>query len=145
MSVSLLDVNMLIALFDPCHVHHDRAHEWFGRNRKYGWATCPLTLNGCIRVLSSPAYPTVETSPPEVITHLRKLCEDSHHEFWPDSVSLLEDNLFRPQMITGPRALTDVYLLGLAVRRHGRLATFDAGISLAPVTGALSRNLEIIH
>lgn len=145
MSVSLLDVNLLIALFDPAHVHHDRAHEWFGRNRKHGWATCPLTINGCIRVLSSPAYPTVETSPPEVILHLRKLCEDSHHEFWPDSVSFLEPNLFRPQMIAGPRALTDIYLLGLAVRRHGKLATFDTGIPLAPVAGALSRNLEVIH
>ncbi len=145
MSISLLDVNVLIALFDPAHVHHDRAHEWFGRNRKYGWATCPLTINGCIRVLSSPAYPTVETSPPEVIAHLRILCQDAHHEFWPDSVSLLEETLFRCSTLSGPRSLTDIYLLGLAVSRHGRLATFDEGISLLPVSGAVSRNLEIIH
>jgi toxin-antitoxin system PIN domain toxin len=145
MSVSLLDVNVLIALFDPAHVHHDRAHEWFGRNRKNGWASCPVTIRGCIRVLSSPAYPTVETSPSEVIAHLRVLCQDSHHESWPDSVSLLEETLFRCGMISSLGALTDIYLLGLAVSRHGKLATFDGSISLSPVVGAMPRNIEVIH
>lgn len=144
MSVSLLDVNVLIALFDPAHVHHEPAHRWFARNQKHGWATCPHTLNGCIRVLSNPAYPSVDASPPEVITHLRMFCADSHHEFWPDFVSLLDESLFQEHAITGHRMLTDVYLLGLAVRRHGRLATFDGAIPLRAVRDASPRHLELI-
>ncbi len=145
MSIGLLDVNVLIALFDPAHVHHDRAHEWFGRNQKNGWATCPITINGCICVLSNPAYPTVEASPAEVISHLRTMCGDSHHEFWPDGVSFLEESLFRAPFVSGHRVVTDVYLLGLAVHRHGKLVTFDGAITCRAVTGASDRHLEIIR
>src|SRR5713226_6496670 len=50
--IALLDVNVLVALFDPAHVHHEAAHAWFGANRKNRWATCALTENGFVRVLS---------------------------------------------------------------------------------------------
>ena len=52
---SLLDVNVLVALFDPDHVHHEAAHVWFAATRGAGWATCPLTENGVVRVLSNPS------------------------------------------------------------------------------------------
>lgn len=144
MSVSLLDVNVLIALFDPSHVHHERAHRWFARNRNHGWATCPLTLNGCVRILSNPAYPTVAATAAEVIGRLRAFCSNPHHEFWADSVSLLDEALFRPQLIPGHQAVTDIYLLGLAVRRHGRLATFDGAIPWRSVADATARHLALI-
>lgn len=60
--VALLDVNVLVALFDPAHVHHDAAHAWFGEHCAQGWATCALTENGLVRVLSNPAYPGRRTS-----------------------------------------------------------------------------------
>lgn len=144
MSISLLDVNVLVALFDPAHIHHEPAHRWFARTQKHGWATCPLTLNGCIRVLSNPSYPTVQASPAEVIERLQIFCSDTHHEFWPDSVSLLDATLFQRHSIAGHRMLTDLYLLGLAVRHHARLATFDGSISLRSVIGAASRHLELL-
>lgn len=144
MSVSLLDTNVLIALFDPSHVHHERAHRWFSRMSKHGWATCAVTLNGCVRILSNPAYPTVSASPAEVITHLRTFCSNPHHEFWADSVSLLDETLFRPELLLGHQMVPDIYLLGLAVRRHGRLATFDSAIPWRPVLGAGARHLEVI-
>ena len=144
MSVSLLDVNVLVALFDPAHPNHEDAHRWFGRNRKRGWATCTLTVNGCVRVLSNPAYPTVDATPAEVISRLRMLCSGSGHQFWPDSVSLLDDTLFRPQMIAGHQKITDVYLLGLAFRHNGRLVTFDRSIPVKAVVGAASHHLELI-
>ena len=78
MSIALLDVNVLVALFDPAHNNHEDAHRWFGRNRKHGWATCPITINGCIRVLSNPAYPTVEATPAGVAVRLRGLCSTPH-------------------------------------------------------------------
>jgi len=144
MSVALLDVNVLIALFDPAHLHHEPAHRWFSKSQKHGWATCPHTLNGCIRVLSNPSYPTVDASPADVITHLQIFCSDSHHEFWPDSASLLDETLFQPHAITGHRMITDIYLLGLAVQRHGKLATFDGSIPLRSVKGATARHLELL-
>lgn len=144
MSVALLDVNVLVALFDPAHLHHEPAHRWFAKNQKHGWATCPHTLNGCIRVLSNPAYPTVDVSPSDVITHLQIFCSDAHHEFWPDSVSLLDDTLFQSHVIAGHRMLADIYLLGLAVRHHGKLATFDTAIPLRSVRDATAGHLELL-
>lgn len=144
MSVALLDVNVLVALFDPAHPNHEEAHRWFGRHRKRGWAICPTTLNGCVRVLSNPAYPSVEATPAEVISRLRTLCSSPDHAFWHDEVSLLDEALFRPQLISGHRRITDVYLLGLAVRRRGKLVTFDRSIPLKAVIGAEPRHLELL-
>ncbi len=136
MSIALLDVNVLVALFDPAHQRHEQAHRWFARDHKRGWATCPLTANGCVRVLSSPAYPTVETTPGEVVERLRLFCASPHHHFWLDSVSLADESLFRPALVGGHNRVTDAYLLGLAVRNHGRLATFDRSIPVRAVIGA---------
>jgi toxin-antitoxin system PIN domain toxin len=143
-SISLLDVNVLVSLLDPAHVQHERAHQWFARNQKNGWATCPITVNGCVRVLSNPAYPTVEASAAEVISHLGMMCTDAHHDFWPDAVSLLDQSLFPRPFLYGHRVLTDLYLLGLAVNRHGKLVTFDGGIPWRAVTGASPRHLELV-
>lgn len=144
MNVALLDVNVLVALFDPAHQNHEDAHRWFGRNRKYGWATCPITANGCVRVLSNPAYPSVEATPVEVARRLRNFCSATDHHFWEDSVSLLDESLFQTTMIGGHQKITDAYLLGLAVRSHGRLVTFDRSIPLKAVTGAGPTNLVLI-
>ena len=144
MSRALLDVNVLVALHDPAHPNHEDAHRWFGRNRKRGWATCPITVNGCVRVLSNPAYPTVAATPAEAASRLRILCAGPDHEFWSDSVPLLDESLFRLQAITGHRQITDIYLLGLAVKHGGRLATFDRSIPLKAVVGAGPAHLELI-
>lgn len=136
MSIGLLDVNVLVALFDPMHVHHEKAHHWFGLNRKSGWATCPITINGCVRVLSNPAYPTVSATPSEVAERLLELCGTPDHHFWADNVSLTDNSLFRWELIAGHQKITDVYLLGLAVRHHGRLVTFDRSIPVKAVHGA---------
>ncbi len=145
MSVTLLDVNVLVALFDPAHSNHEDAHRWFGRHRKHGWATCPITVNGCIRVLSNPAYPTVEATPAEVAERLRSFCSSMDHHFWEDSVSLTDESLFRPMMIGGHQKITDAYLLGLAVRNHGKLATFDRSIPLKAVPGAAAGSVVLIE
>ena len=144
MSIALLDVNVLVALFDPAHINHEGAHRWFGQNRKHGWATCPITINGCIRVLSSPAYPTEKATPAEMAGRLRSLCSTADHHFWADSVSLMEEALFRSSMIVGHQKITDAYLLGLTVRNHGRLATFDRSIPLKAVQGAGPGSLVLL-
>ena len=144
MSAALLDLNVLVALFDPAHPHHEDAHRWFSSRRKRGWATCPVTVNGCVRVLSNPGYPSVETTPAEVISRLRILCSAPDHEFWAEGLSLLDERRFRRQFVVGHLQVTDIYLLGLAVHYKGRLATFDRSIPLKPVNGATAAHVELI-
>jgi toxin-antitoxin system PIN domain toxin len=140
---SLLDVNVLVALFDPAHLNHDEAHDWFKVARGIAWATCPITINGVVRVLSNPAYPTIEATPAEVISRLQDLCSSPHHEFWPDDLSLLE-NAFRPASIPGHQKITDAYLLALAIQKRGQLVTFDRSIPLRAVVGADARHLKLL-
>lgn len=144
MNASLLDVNFLVALFDPLHVSHNDAHDWFGANRKRRWATCPLTANGLVRILSNPAYPNVAATPADVIARLSTLCSQPHHDFWPDNVSLLDRQLFRPELIPSHQKITDAYLLGLAVHNGGRLVTFDRSIPFRVVVGAESHHLKVL-
>jgi toxin-antitoxin system PIN domain toxin len=144
MRVALPDVNVLIALFDPNHPNHEMAHGWFSRQRRQGWSTCPITINGCIRVLSNPAYPSFDTTASEVISRLRALCASADHHFWAKSVSLLDDGLFRATAVMGHQRITDTYLLGLVVQHNGTLATFDRSISLKAVVGARSEHLQLL-
>jgi len=71
----------------------------------------------------------------------RAATADRMHTFWPDSESLLDARLFDATRVHGPRQLTDVYLLGLAVRNGGRLVTFDASIAIGAVKGAKAQHL----
>lgn len=144
MSVALLDVNFLVALLDQQHPGHDAAHTWFQRHRSRGFATTPATLNGCVRVLANPAYPTVEATPAEVAASLEALCGDRHHHFWPDSVAITHAGAIRASRLSGHRQITDACLLATAVRNHGLLATFDRSIPLAAVVGAEARHLVVI-
>src|SRR6185503_15349505 len=115
-SVALLDVNVLIALLDPAHSGHEDAHSWFSVNRRRGWATCPLTLNGCVRVMSNPAYPTVDATPAEVVEHLAKFCETREHHFWEDPVAITDPDVFAAQWSARHSKITDAHLLAVVVR-----------------------------
>jgi toxin-antitoxin system PIN domain toxin len=139
---ALLDVNVLIALFDPDHVHHEAAHAWFSAHRSSGWATCPLTENGIVRILSNPAYSPAAERPAEIARRLAAFRDSGDHVFWPDDVSVCDSRTF--DLSIGHRQLTDVYLLALAVRRDGRLATFDRSIPAKTVRGARADHLALI-
>lgn len=143
--MALLDVNVLVALFDEMHVYHEAAHRWFGRNRRLSWATCPLTENGFVRVVSNPTYPGRGTNLADAIARLEEFRASGHYVFWPDSVSLRDGSLFRSVHITGHRQLTDVYLLALALQHGGRLATFDRTIPLRAVAGAGPEHLAVLE
>ncbi|PWE56562.1 VapC toxin family PIN domain ribonuclease [Metarhizobium album] len=131
----LLDVNVLIALIDPHHVHHDIAHNWFTAKANKSWATCAITENGVIRILANPRYPNWPGSPVVVVDHLKDLQKAPGHRFWSESVSLLDDNVVRIDQIRSSHQVTDCYLLSLAVHNHGLLATFDRRISADAVIG----------
>jgi toxin-antitoxin system PIN domain toxin len=127
----LLDVNLLLALTDPMHVHHESAHRWFAEKGRQDWATCPLTENGFIRVASHPTYPNRPGDVPAVLAILRRLCEAPGHHFWTEDISILE--ILEPDAIIPHSQITDVYLLGLAVHKRGKLATMDQRISVDAV------------
>jgi toxin-antitoxin system PIN domain toxin len=137
---ALLDVNVLIALLDGAHVHHQVARDWLQQNIATGWASCPLTQNGCIRILSQPGYPGGQT-PAQIAARLAHACRTEWHEFWPDSISLPVHDRFGWQHILSSRQITDTYLLALAVQHGGRLVTFDRSIPLAAVAGANKNHL----
>jgi uncharacterized protein len=137
---ALLDVNVLIALLDADHSLHGRATQWFARHVRNGWASCPITQNGCIRIMSHPGYPS--TQPVRaVMDRLAEASASAFHEFWPDDVSLLDAKVADPARIHGPRQLTDVYLLALAVKHDGRFVTFDAALSIDAVRNAEKKHL----
>jgi toxin-antitoxin system PIN domain toxin len=137
---SLLDVNVLIALLDADHAQHEHAAQWFARHAESGWASCPITENGCLRIMSNPRYPA--PVPVSVVASLlREATATRFHEFWPDDASALDEGIIDLTRVHGPRQLTDVYLLAVAVRRGGRLVTFDSGVSSNAVVGAQSGNL----
>lgn len=142
---SLLDVNVILALLDFDHVFHRDVHAWWKTAKKDGWASCPLTQNAVVRIMSQPSYAAPDHySPGDVIIWLNQFAEDTDHEFWSDNISLLDKNRFDVERILGPKQLTDIYLLGLATENEGCLVTFDRKITPAPVRGATRENLTVI-
>lgn len=137
---ALLDVNVLVALLDAAHVHHRAARDWLAAHVRHGWASCPLTQNGCLRILSLPAYPNPQPTA-VVAQRLGQAAADARHVFWPDSCSLLEPGRIRWERVLGSRQVTDAYLLALATEHGGRLVTFDRGIAVEAVSGAGAKNL----
>jgi toxin-antitoxin system PIN domain toxin len=142
---ALLDINVLVALFDPDHVHHELAHDWFADHRTAGWASCPITENGLIRVLANPRYGSPNAGVRSVRDAVRRFLSSEEHEFWPDDVSIADDTLFNVSAMTGYRQITDVYLLGLATRRKGHLVTLDRSIPMKAVVGADPESLTVIE
>ena len=140
---ALLDINVLPALLDRDHVLHEQGRRWFEQEVHHGWASCAVTQNGFIRILSQPGYPN-PVSTGKAMALLAAATSTAHHEYWPSDVSILDKTTFDPARIHGPRQLTDVYLLGLAAHRGGRLVTFDQTIALAAVRTASPRNLVVL-
>ena len=140
---ALLDVNVLIALLDSAHIHHAQARTWLSENIASGWASCPLTQNGCIRIMSQPGYPNART-PTQIAERLRVAVQTPAHEFWPDSESLLDATLFDWQHLFNPRQLTDAYLLALAAQHEGVFVTFDHAVPLQAARKASAAHLLLI-
>ena len=126
----LLDINILIALADPDHVHHVLASDFFRANHRAGWATCPITENGFVRIISHPKYPKGLASPELARDALRHLCSHGGHRFWPDDISMRGFD-----KLPHSKHLTDQYLLSLAIHRQGKLATLDGRIDCSSVPG----------
>ena len=140
---ALLDVNVLIAMLDASHVHHGLVSDWLARNLGKGWASCPVTENGCIRILSQPGYPN-SVPAEQVAERLAEAAQHASHRFWADSISLLRPGRILWDQVLSSRHVTDAYLLALAFEQGGRFVTLDRGIPLGAVRGALPKHLVVL-
>lgn len=139
MRVCLLDVNVLIALAWPSHVHHREAQAWFARNASAGWATCPLTQCAFVRISSNQKIIPEAVTPKDALALLDEIVKQETHIFWKDDISIL-DNHVPSDLLVGHGQITDAYLFGLAIRHGGRLVTLDRGLSNLLLTGSPHRD-----
>lgn len=140
---ALLDVSMLLALADRLHVHHAKAEAWRASNVQHAWASCPLTQNGFVRIVSGRTYAN-SMHLPDAVVLMRQLTARPDHEFWPDDLSLFDPAHVDLSRLLSPRQSTDVYLLALAVAHGGRLVTLDTGISYQAARSATSEHLVVV-
>lgn len=141
---SLLDINVLIALLDSAHVHHWQATEWLGGEIENGWASCPITQLGCVRIMSQPAYPNAQPTA-QVAMRLAAATRGPHHEFWPANLDALGADDIRWNSVLASRHVTALYLLALAASQNARLVTFDWHIPTASVVGARESHLLVLR
>jgi uncharacterized protein len=137
----LLDINLLIALIDPAHVQHDRAHEWFASTGRQAWATCPFTENGVLRIVGHARYPNSPGTPAAVAEVLREFCALPGHTYWPGDITLLDAEGVDCGRLLDSAQVTDTYLLALARAHDGQLATFDHRL----VTTSVADGANVLH
>lgn len=140
----LLDVNTLIALTWPNHVHHTLVHSWFHEEKDSGWATCPITQCAFVRISSNPAIIPDAVSPVPAKSLLEKLVQHTNHFFWPDNVDFAMMDTVPASLFQGHRQVTDAYLLLLAEKNEGTLATLDARLMRAAAGSRLEKHITLI-
>jgi len=121
----LLDVNVLLALAWPNHLHHREAAAWFAQNRRNGFRTCPLTQTGFVRISSNPAFTPDAVSPLQAVDLLTRIAAMPGHDFWADDLPL--PAAMDGARILGHRQVVDLYLLRLSAHHGGIFATLDGG------------------
>ena len=121
----LLDVNVLLALAWPNHVHHSAARTWFASAQASGWQTCGITESGFIRVSSNVRVTPDARTPGEAALLLNRLCSLAGHEFVADTVSLADSFELLGEMAHSSSAVTDAHLILLATSVESTFVTFD--------------------
>ena len=140
----LLDINVLIALMDPDHAFHSRAHSWWAAAPR-PWSSCPLTENGLLRIMAATGYAkTRRFTIDDLANRLTWFASTTDHAFWADSLTLRDPRHFRRSSILTSKHLTDLYLLALAVENQGCLVTFDQHIPRSAVPTAKATHLQVI-
>jgi len=140
---ALLDVNVLTAFLWPAHEHHEAAYRWFSARGNARWATCPLTQLGFVRIVSNPAFSRDALAPADAVVLLAENLAHPRHEFWTDDLQVPAAVQAVEERLQGYRQLTDAYLLALASRYKGVLATFDGGVR-ALADDRLAAAIEIV-
>lgn len=129
MRAYLLDINVLVALLWTNHDQHQAARDWFESHQRGGWATCPLTQAGFVRISSNPRIFPDAPPPAKALEILKANLNHPAHHFWKDEISLAHAVTPFGSRFTGHQQTTDAYLFGLAIHKRGVLATFDTSIA----------------
>jgi len=140
MTTRLLDVNVLLALTNPSHVHNKRSQQWF--KGVDSWATTPITQTGFIRLMLNPAVAGQAIPAPAVLLVLQQLLKLDGHVFWDDPSSLAAPRIDTTGLV-GHRQVTDFHLVNLAAINNGVLATFDRALPKA-LTPPDRQHVELI-
>lgn len=141
---ALLDINVLLALLDSDHVDHQLARDWISAEIQHGWASCVITQNGFVRIISQPRYPS-PVSPSRAMDLLAHAANTEYHEYWPCTISVLDSKLIDRTRMHGPKQVTEAYLLALAAAHNGRFVTFDQSVALSAVRAAKKDNLTVLR
>lgn len=139
----LLDLNTLIALAEPDHEFHKPAENWFQAEGKENWGVCPLTESGFIRITTHPKYRPASRTVQQAAAVLASFAKHPGYRYWPivDSWATLTAPF--AARIFGHQQVTDAYLLGLAIKEHGVLITFDSGFGVLAGT-EYGKNLRVL-
>lgn len=143
MTAALLDTNVLIALLDPSHAFHTMVTQWFSQHSADGWATCPITQNGFVRIVSHHSYPqsiAIHTA----LSILRKACDHNFHHFWSDDIGLADQCFFDHSHLLTSGQVTDTYLLGLAKEHGAHFVTLDRRVDVLTVRNASASSLQVL-
>jgi hypothetical protein len=144
-SIALLDVNALLALLWENHVFHARMARWFASNENRGWATCPITEQGFVRIVCNPVYMKPAPGIRAALDLLQKTTESSkNHQFWADDLPLSALGSPLQRRLHGPKQITDAYLLALAMHYDGRMLTFDYRMEALAPEGSVERQALMI-
>jgi toxin-antitoxin system PIN domain toxin len=127
-TVWLLDVNVLIALCWPSHMHHQLVHHWFFANAQRHWGSCALTELCFVRLSSNPQFSPDAVPPLAAVSMLGRVRAMTQHSFCAVAPSLAGLDVFAGPHLVGHRQVTDLYLLSTARDQGWRLATLDRGL-----------------
>ena len=139
----LLDVNVLLALGWPNHIHHDSAHRWFQQNRAKGWATCALTQLSFVRLSANPRICPSPQTPQLAIAWLMQFTKLPRHMYWQEKAGgLAADGLASIFASVGHHEqVTDAFLVSVAEFNEGKVATFD--LSLGRRFPAIAESIRV--
>jgi uncharacterized protein len=141
----LLDANVLIALSWPQHAAYPRVTRWFRANSHQGWATCPFTECAFLRIISNRAFSSEALSIPNSVELLQRNLKHPDHRFWPDDLGAAQAMRVFQNRLVGHQQVTDAYLLALARKKGGKLATLDRSVAgLLPSGSPEASSLEVI-
>ncbi len=137
------DVNVLIALFDSSHQHHAIAENLFMTGMRDGWASSPLTEHGFIRIVSNPSYINAMSVADATALLGAAIHNTTHHRLVED-ISLPDATRFRMAQLVSHKQVTDLFLIGMAVRHDVCLVTFDRNIPTHAAIGFDPRHLRVL-
>lgn len=99
--------------------------------------------NGFLRIFGDPRYPGGPGNPQAAWLILDGLLASPGHQFWPDDLSLANRLVF--PSLPYSKHLTDLYLLGLALKHGARFATFDHSMNPSLLPGGPAAYFPIAY